>query len=100
MGHLKFDTDADNVVSGTYSRAGAQRQPGGDEDRVRRRGGGGRARARTERDVHVANARDFVHVPRGEIHGTENVSDTEEAHLVFCSPGVPDKEAAETVFVE
>jgi quercetin dioxygenase-like cupin family protein len=53
-----------------------------------------------ERDVHVANAGDFVHVPRGEIHGTENVSDTEEAHLVFCYPGVPDKEAAETIFVE
>jgi quercetin dioxygenase-like cupin family protein len=53
-----------------------------------------------EREVWVANAGDFVHVPRGEIHGTENASDTEEAHLVFCYPGVPDKEAAETVFVE
>ena len=49
---------------------------------------------------HVAHAGDFVHVPRGEVHGTENVSATEEAHLVFCYPGVPDKEAAETVFVE
>jgi quercetin dioxygenase-like cupin family protein len=53
-----------------------------------------------EPEVHVAHAGDFVHVPRGEVHGTENVSDTEEAQLVFCYPGVPDKEAAETVFVE
>jgi hypothetical protein len=30
----------------------------------------------------------------------ENVTDSEESHLVFCYPGVPDKEAAETVFVE
>ena len=42
----------------------------------------------------------FTQLPRGEIHGTENVSDTEEAQLVFCYPGVPDKEAAETIFVE
>jgi quercetin dioxygenase-like cupin family protein len=55
---------------------------------------------RDEPAAHVAHAGDFVHVPRGEIHGTENVSDTEEAHLVFCYPGVADKEAAETVFVE
>jgi oxalate decarboxylase/phosphoglucose isomerase-like protein (cupin superfamily) len=55
---------------------------------------------RGEPAAHVAHAGDFVHVPRGEIHGTENVSDTEEAQLVFCYPGVPDKEAAETVFVE
>jgi quercetin dioxygenase-like cupin family protein len=53
-----------------------------------------------ERTVEIARAGDFVHVPRGEIHGVENVSDSEEAHLVFCYPGVPDKEGAETVFVE
>jgi uncharacterized RmlC-like cupin family protein len=53
-----------------------------------------------EREAYVANAGDFVHAPRGEIHGTENVSDTEEAQLVFWYPGVPDKEAAETIFVE
>jgi quercetin dioxygenase-like cupin family protein len=53
-----------------------------------------------KRTVEIARAGDFVHVPRGEVHGVENVSDTEEAHLVFCYPGVPDKEAAETVFVE
>ena len=52
------------------------------------------------RERLCGDAGDFVHVPRGEIHGTENVSDTEEAQLVFCYPGVPDKEAAETIFVE
>lgn len=53
-----------------------------------------------ERQSEIARAGDFVHVPRGDIHGVENVSDTEEAHLVFCYPGVPNKEAAGTVFVE
>ena len=48
----------------------------------------------------VAQAGDFVHIPRGETHGAENASETEEVHLVFCYPGVPDKEGADTVFVE
>jgi quercetin dioxygenase-like cupin family protein len=60
----------------------------------------GDPRTGEEREVQIAHAGDFVHIPRGEIHGLENVSDTEEAHLVFCYPGVPDKEGAETIFVE
>jgi len=54
----------------------------------------------TDRISEVAQAGDFVHIPRGEAHGVENMSDTEEVHLVFCYPGVPDKEAAGTVMLE
>ncbi len=54
----------------------------------------------TDRLAEVAQGGDFVHVPRGEAHGVENMSDTEEVHLVFCYPGVPDKDAAGTVMVE
>lgn len=53
-----------------------------------------------ERVEQVATAGDFVHIPRGEAHGVENVSDTEPVHLVFCYPGVPNKEAAVTVMLE
>jgi uncharacterized RmlC-like cupin family protein len=48
----------------------------------------------------VAQGGDFVHIPRGEGHGVENVSDTEPVHLVFCYPGVPDSDAAGTVMLE
>ena len=53
-----------------------------------------------ERVEEIAQAGDFVHIPRGEGHGVENVSDTEPVHLVFCYPGVPDKDAAITVMME
>lgn len=52
-----------------------------------------------DRMIEVAHGGDFVHIPRGTIHGVRNESDTDEVHLVFCYPGVPDKEAAETIFV-
>ena len=54
----------------------------------------------TDRIEEIAQAGDFVHVPRGEAHGVENMSDTEEVHLVFCYPGVPNKDAAITVMME
>lgn len=54
----------------------------------------------TERVSEIAQGGDFVHIPRGTAHGVENMSDTEEVHLVFCYPGVPDKEAAITVMLE
>ncbi len=54
----------------------------------------------TDRVEEIAEAGDFVHIPCGEAHGVENVSDTEPVHLVFCDPGVPDKEAARTIMVE
>lgn len=53
-----------------------------------------------DRVTEIAEAGDFVHIPRGEAHGVENVSDVVPVHLVFCYPGVPDKEAARTVMVE
>ncbi|WPD18521.1 cupin domain-containing protein [Thermaerobacter composti] len=42
----------------------------------------------------------FVYVPKGEIHGLINLSDTEDAELVFAYAGVPNKEAACTTFVD
>lgn len=54
----------------------------------------------TERVAEIAEAGDFVHIPRGVGHGVENMSETEEVHLVFCYPGVPNKEAAVTVMLE
>lgn len=54
----------------------------------------------TERTEEIAEAGDFIHIPRGEAHGVENMSDNEEVHLVFCYPGIPDKEAAGTVMLE
>lgn len=54
----------------------------------------------TDRVSEIAQGGDFVHIPRGEAHGVENVSDTEPVHLVFCYPGVPDKDAAITVMLE
>lgn len=54
----------------------------------------------TDRVSEIAQAGDFIHIPLGEVHGVENMSDTEEVHLVFCYPGVPNKDAAITVMVE
>lgn len=54
----------------------------------------------TNRIEQTVQGGDFVHIPQGEPHGVENLSDTEEVHLVFCYPGVPDKEAAGTVMLE
>jgi len=54
----------------------------------------------TDRSDEIAEAGDFVHIPCGEAHGVENVSNSEPVHLVFCYPGVPDKEAARTSMLE
>lgn len=53
-----------------------------------------------ERVEQIAEAGDFVHIPRNEGHGVENMSDADEVHLVFCYPGVPNKDAAGTVMLE
>ena len=45
-------------------------------------------------------AGDFVHTPKGEIHCTENLSDTETAELIACYPDVPSREAAGRIYVE
>lgn len=54
----------------------------------------------TDRVEEIARGGDFVHIPRGTAHGVENVSDTDEVHLVFCYPGVPNKDAAVTEMLE
>ncbi len=62
----------------------------------------GRMRAWTGADPakltpHEVRAGHFCYVPRGEIHGVENMSDTEPVVLIFAYGGVPNKEAAGTV---
>ncbi len=42
----------------------------------------------------------FCYAAPGEIHGIVNLSDTEDAELVFAYGGVPNKAAAKTTFVE
>ncbi len=42
----------------------------------------------------------FCYAAQGDIHGLINLSDTEDAELVFAYGGVPNKEAAGTTFVE
>ena len=53
-----------------------------------------------ERVMTLVNAGTFVFVPKGEIHGIENPSQTEPASLVFAYGNVPNKEASGTTFVE
>ena len=53
-------------------------------------------------DQHVieAEAGDFIHTPKGEIHWSENPSDTESAELIACYPDVPSREAAGRIYTE
>jgi uncharacterized RmlC-like cupin family protein len=53
-----------------------------------------------KREHTVVRAGSFIHVPKGEIHGIENVSQTESATLIFAYGNVPNKEASGTTFVE
>lgn len=53
-----------------------------------------------ERHKSEVGAGCFVFVPKGEIHGIENPSQTEPAALIFAYGNVPNKEACGTVFVE
>jgi uncharacterized RmlC-like cupin family protein len=53
-----------------------------------------------KREMTVVRAGTFIHVPKGEIHGIENVSRTEPAALIFAYGNVPNKEASGTTFVE
>ena len=48
----------------------------------------------------IVEAGDFVFVPRGEIHGLINLSDTEPAEIVSSYNSAGGTEEAETVFVE
>lgn len=53
-----------------------------------------------KREMTVVKAGTFLHVPKGEIHGIENPSETEPAALIFAYGNVPNKEASGTTFVE
>ena len=52
------------------------------------------------REMTVVKAGTFVFIPKGEIHGIENSSQSEPASLVFAYGNVPNKEASGTTFVE
>jgi uncharacterized RmlC-like cupin family protein len=43
---------------------------------------------------------DFLYIPRGEIHGNKNLSDTESAEEIACHVGVESFEEEATVAVE
>lgn len=62
----------------------------------------GRLRLYMGKDLteHVARAGQFVYIPAGVIHGLENMSETDDAELVFTYGNCPSKEAAQTIFVE
>ena len=50
-----------------------------------------------EVDVEVG---DFVFAPRGEIHGLQNLSDTESAELIFTYANARNKQEAGTIYIE
>lgn len=43
---------------------------------------------------------DFLFIPQGEIHGYQNLSDTEKVELVFCYTGVSSRDEARTIYVD
>jgi mannose-6-phosphate isomerase-like protein (cupin superfamily) len=45
-------------------------------------------------------AGDFLYIPRGEIHGNKNLSDTEPVEEITCHAGVTSFEDEATVRVE
>jgi uncharacterized RmlC-like cupin family protein len=53
-----------------------------------------------EMKEYVAEPGDFIYVPKGEIHGSMNLSDTEPCEVIFCYIGVGSKEEAKTIKVE
>ena len=53
-----------------------------------------------EREEHIVPQGCFVYAPVGFIHGLENMSQTEEAEVIFAYGNCPNREAAGTVYVE
>jgi quercetin dioxygenase-like cupin family protein len=53
-----------------------------------------------DREVTEVESGTFLFVPKGEIHGLENPSQTEPAMLVFAYGNVPNHMATEPTFVE
>jgi quercetin dioxygenase-like cupin family protein len=48
---------------------------------------------------YVVGPGNFIYIPPEEIHGIVNCSDSEPAEWIFLYAGVPNKEAAGTMFV-
>jgi uncharacterized RmlC-like cupin family protein len=53
-----------------------------------------------EMEEVIAEVGDFVFVPRGEIHGLINLSNTESAELVATYNSVGTTQEAQTIFIE
>lgn len=53
-----------------------------------------------EMEEAIAEVGDFVFVPRGEIHGLVNLSNTESAELVATYNSVGTTQEAQTIFIE
>ena len=53
-----------------------------------------------EKEEVVVEAGDFVFIPRGEIHGLLNLSNTEAAEMVALYDSVGSREASQPIFVE
>ena len=53
----------------------------------------------SDRKEVILKGGDFVYVPSGAVHVISNASDTEEASLIFCYVGVPNTDAAKTVWL-
>jgi uncharacterized RmlC-like cupin family protein len=53
-----------------------------------------------DQQIFDVEAGDFIHIPKGEIHYSENLSDTEPVELISCYPDVATREAAGRVYVE
>ena len=43
---------------------------------------------------------DFIFIPQGEIHGSQNLLDSEPSELIFCYTGVNNRHEAKTMYVE
>jgi len=53
-----------------------------------------------EKQEHILEAGDFIYIPRGEIHGGPNLSETEPVEVIFCYPDVSNKDDSGTVYME
>ena len=59
-----------------------------------------RVRLGKNQEEHVVPSGFFIYSPAGEVHGLENMSDTEPAELIFTYGNCPNRDAANTTFVE
>jgi uncharacterized RmlC-like cupin family protein len=52
------------------------------------------------RNEYIVEPGDFIYIPRMEVHGIVNCSESEPAEWIFMYGGVPNKEAAGIVFIK